>query len=57
MVGKSRSKATLGASGVPVMFIKQLTRMVLLEKLLPIFRSERLTLLAVYMAFILSRAA
>ena len=50
-VGRSRSKSTLGALGCPVMFIKQLTLMVLFEKLLPMLRSARETALTVYRAF------
>ena len=38
-VGMSKSKSTLMFSGVPPMFMMQSTRTLLLEKLLPIFRS------------------
>ncbi len=50
MLGMSMLKSILGALGVPVMFMMQLTLMLLLEKLLPICRSERLTELTIYCA-------
>ncbi len=46
----SMSKSTTGAIGCPPMFIRQFTRIVLLLKLLPIFRSDRDTPLTVYIA-------
>ena len=52
----SRSKSTFGALGVPVMFIRQFTRTLLLENECPMLRSARLTLLSMYNALRLSEA-
>src|SRR3712207_6604850 len=55
--GMSNEKSNLGVAGVPVIFIRQLTRTLFAVKLCPIFKSDKLTAGTTYCAFKSSAAA